>query len=374
MSKKKVFIGRDKEINDIYQNIEIYRYGKVRNMIYFGLSKMGKTMLLRQVEKNLQHDETIVPIYIDFDKIATIPEDFGKRFISETVSAINKHNTKSSTSDQNSLRQYPLHIDGLMQDQYVAPLFEGYSGKSRLEKLAVLFSVPAGLLYSHKKKPLFLIDNITAGMQLGSFRGMKDIGKTLAEDLLGSGTSSVISANYDSHMMRVLDGEIFPVKNVEFYEIRPLGILEVQKALKDHLEEVDIDLIERIAELTTGHPYYFKLLLRFFKNKKQLSRNDIDRYFERSLQGEAALSEFMMRFYTETLAVSRYHGPLKYLLKFLASREGLSQTDISKMTDITQGALRNYLNELERLRILFRDGGKYFFVDEVFQKWILLNR
>ena len=189
MSKKKLFIGRDKEINDIYQNIEIYRYGKVRNMVYFGLSKMGKTMLLRQVEKNVQHDEVIVPIYIDFDKIATIPEDFGKRFISETISVINKHNTKSSTSDQNSLRQDPLHIEGLMHDQYVAPLFEGYANKSRLEKLAVLFSVPAGILYSHKKKPLFLIDNLTSGMQLGSFRGMKDIGKTLAEDLFGSDES-----------------------------------------------------------------------------------------------------------------------------------------------------------------------------------------
>lgn len=373
MSKNKTFIGRDREINDVYQNIEIYRYGKVRNMIYFGLAKMGKTTLLRQIERNIQKDEVIVPIYLDFGKIATIPEDFGARFITEAMTKINAHNSKASTEDQDSLRQYPLYIDGLMKDSATASHFVQFSDKSRIDRLRVLLSLPAIILKGHGKKPLFLIDNVTEGMQMTSFRGMKHIGKVFAESLFGAGVSSIMTGNYDAHMTRLLDGEIFPIKNAEFYEIRPLGILEVKKVLKEQIDGLD-DAVERIAELTTGHPYYFKLLLSVFKKKSKLTGNDIDRYFEASLQGEARLSEFMLRFYKDTLTSSRYHGPLKYLMKFLASREGLTQTDISKMTGITQGALRNYLNELERLRILFRDSGKYYFVDEVFQKWILLNR
>lgn len=374
MAKKKLFIGRDKEINDIYQNLEIYRYGKVRNMVYFGLSKMGKTTLLRQVARNLQNDPEIVPIFLDFSTIATVPEDFGVRFISETISAINKHNSRASTEDQDSLRQYPESIDGLKNDQETSAYFLDYDEKTRVERLATLLAVPQKILQKHSKKPFYLVDNVSEGLRLSSFKGMKNIGNIFARELFGNGTSSVMTSNYDAHMTHILDGQVFPVSHVEFYEIRPIGIVEVKKVLSERLDGLDADDVQRVAELTTGHPYYLKLLMRLFKGKTKVSSDDIDRYFEKALQGEASIALFLQGFYREVLSYSRYHGPLKFLMRFLASREGLTQTDVSKMTGITQGALRNYLNELERLRILFRDGGKYYFIDEVFQKWILLNK
>jgi predicted transcriptional regulator len=61
---------------------------------------------------------------------------------------------------------------------------------------------------------------------------------------------------------------------------------------------------------------------------------------------------------------------LKSILSILSIEEGLNQTQIAKKLKITQGAAKEYLNELIKINLIVKKDNTYHFIDPIFRYWI----
>lgn len=366
------FIGRKSELNDIFQNIEIYRFDKIRHTFYLGLPKTGKTTLLLKVFEKLKKDPKIIPLYLDFEKIVTTPEDFGRRFLEETLFQV----AARKTIKELPALKIGLNIESLKKNQSFIPYFKDFDKKTREEKLKRLLSIPNDFLKKQKEKykPYYLIDNLSEVFHLSSYRGINDVGKILLESFLSEDVSSILTITFDKWTDKLLDQKSFPILNIEVKELGPLERNEVLGFYNKKLKNIDLETRENIAKLSLGHPFYVTSLLEIFKNEKRINEKKANQIFDKALLETSAISIFLLGYYQNVLLKARYYGPLKQLMKYLSKNEGLTQIEICRGVKEKQGMVRLYLNELEMLGVIFRENKKYFFADNVLKRWISKTR
>ncbi|MBU1119236.1 hypothetical protein KKH43_05120 [Patescibacteria group bacterium] len=371
-TKKPAFVGRKRELNDILHAIELSRHGKVQTLLFFGLPRIGKTTLLKFATRNLIKDPEIVPLMYDFKRLVTTPEDFGKRFVEEGLYSIQAH-IRSLDVGSDALSIIPASLDECMADDRFVHLFNASSDQSRLDTLLVMLSIPAKVTTELGMKPLYIIDNVSELFSLSLFRNMSLAHTHVCRTLFSNSITSILSTSYGVSYDDMLDVDQCPLQNPEYYELGPLTYQESEAFLTARMKHIGPDMKKILVELSSGHPFYLKSIVRLFRGKGTLDDETVNQLFERALKSETTLALFLQSLYDVTLLKARYHGPLKLLIRFLASREGLTQMEIARMLSMSQGALQHYLSELLGFRILYKENRRYYYTDPVFQKWVLLN-
>lgn len=360
-----MFIGREKEIQHIYEAIEAYRHGRSAHLLYVGDHYVGKTALLRNVERILQADVDLVPLFFDFRFLVTTPEDFQIRFIERGVQMINHH---IRTHAQQVAAFIPESFTQLYTHPDYADYFRGYGDLSRQGKLEQALKVVSRLVLSLGKKPVFLIDNLSEFLALENFPQIAHVDHIMEMSLFTQDSFSISMTRPSEFSWEAFEGSLFNVYNKE---VLSLGALEEGDVLAlQSSSDVSEEALRRMHDLASGNPLYFSIV-RGFATQHQL--DEIPKILEGELVGGGFLCVLCEKKYDYVLEKSRYYGPLKLLLRFLASREGFSQKEIGVLMGMKQGALRNYLVDLEKLGVVFRRGHAYFFTDQIFKNWLLLR-
>lgn len=361
-----MFIGREKEIQHIYESLEAYRHSRSAHLLYVGDHKIGKTALLRNVETMLMADSVLVPLYFDFRMLVTTPEDFQVQFIERGLKMINRHIQAHSTEVASLL---PSSFTSLYTHDLYSDLFKGYSDLSRQGKLEHVLKILSKIVQSLGRKVVYLLDNVSEFSALENFPDISHSDHVLSMALLTRETFSISVALPGDFTWASIRGEIFSPHNKE---VLFLDSLTKEEVLSVQMEGVDFsrEQIEDIYTISGGNPLYYSVLFQIARN---VGVSELNQRLEKELLEESYLYTLCEKKFLYILERSRYYGPLKLLLKFLASREGLSQKEMSSVMAMRQGVLRNYLVDLEKLGVVVRRGHGYFFADPLFKRWLIAN-
>ena len=146
----------------------------------------------------------------------------------------------------------------------------------------------------------------------------------------------------------------------------------VNKLLK--IEKPEIHSL--IYKYSLGHPFYVYHILKRLRMLRDLqgvriSEDSVKQAFIiETLSKEGKIYDLCNYIYTTSLQRARYYTALKSILNILAKEEGLNQSEIARKLRITQGATKQYLNELEELDLIIETEHKYYFRDSVFRYWV----
>ncbi|MBU1166815.1 hypothetical protein KKC60_00200 [Patescibacteria group bacterium] len=347
-TNKKTFFGRQKELDAIFQNIEIYRFDKPRHLLYVSKPKAGATTLLKYVHRKLKADPQIVPLYFDFSRLATTPEEFGSAFTETSRRQLQARNFKMTG---------------------FTPIRD-----SRQGILEEALSYPQKAVQGKNLKILYLFDNLGESLLLEHYRGIDNVLRLLSKTTLHEHSSSIMTTSYDKALKRFHDSDSFHAPNLEIEELGQFTTREALEFLKMLLPNHKNSDLEKIALLASGQPFYLKNLAGAFKHKLEIDEEVLERIFSRAITGGSPVGVFLESYYQIILLKARYYGPLKSLMRFLSSHEGLMQIEICRRLKAKQGIMRLYLKELEELGVIYRDKRRYYFSDLVFREWIIHQR
>ena len=321
--------------------------------------------MLRNVERILQADVDLVPLFFDFRFMVTTPEDFQIRFIERGMKMVNVH---IRTHAKDVVDFIPETFTQLYTHADYSDYFRGYGDLSRQGKLEQALKIVARIILSIGKKPVFLIDNVSEFLALENFPDVAHVDHVMEMSLFTQDAFSISTSRPTEFSWDAFEGDRFNVYNKEVLKLDVLEEDDVM-ALESAGDTVESDL-RKMHDLSSGNPLYFSIVRGLSDGH---SLEEVPKMLEAELLGGSFLSILCEKKYDYILEKSRYYGPLKLLLRFLASREGFSQKEIGVLMGMRQGALRNYLVDLEKLGVVFRRGHAYFFADQIFKNWLLLR-
>ena len=336
-----LFFGRDEEIKTLVTKND-YNYAVIGNR------KIGKTSLLKKVERILKFNPLVKPIYINCNAVMGSMDSFYKKF--QADSKIRLAENSPEGIDQ-AIRSYA------QQD----------------------------------RKPVFLIDEADRALVLDieNGEGLVKICRGLSQDgvctfiFFGSTTLAALRANAKSDLFN-------------FATSIPLGYLSkdiTRRVLLEPLEKIDVFLedsdyiTDKVFEITSGHPNLVQMIGSLLikeanKNHRRIIGEHIDQicissyfrdYFLNIIWGDSGVLEKLI-----TLIAPAPEFTLSEITNALTNC-GIQVQNIYKPSEPGQGVVITY-NDLDTalimlgdLSVLKEDAQGYHFIPRSFQKILKLK-
>lgn len=372
---EKDFVNREDIVLDMVHSLS----NKKERIGYalYGKRRIGKTSILREVERSLKETNWVVPVYFSvWDLFEDRVEEFVRKL---TVAILDGYRARVPLRYKaKNLLKLPLALlketmkeTGItlkLQDEIEILLSFGKEKSLDYDELIEdLFLLPEHLAEETKTRCVLLIDEFPSIMEFKNSSGMALVRKirTISEGL--KQTIICISGSIRKTMEVVAFSEVSPFyRQFIVKEIKELPLEDVEELITRNLgREVSSAVIERIYGLSGGVPFYVQLLGKRIESAKGevKCKNHVDKIMQDILSEEGDIlfkEEFSKvspkeRGIIFKMAVEDLHTP-----STIAKALGDSPSNVSK-----------FLSYLDEKGVVSKvDRGVYILEDSIFKMWI----
>jgi len=343
----------------------------------YGIRRVGKTSILKELQRRLKKRKEVVPVYISLWNIA--PKNvcsFTKNFTAEVlrsygpVVSLKYKVSKLLESPSSILREIlsDLEISAKTGEdiEFLLNFKEGDIDYDDLIKRS--FALPEQLAKETKTRCVLMID------EFPSITDLKDGNGKIGEDIIG-----VIRTMYEdqenvilcvSGSIRKTMGNAALSSTSPFYrqflvrEIKPLEKDDVSKLIRKNLgKKVSVEVLDKISDLTKGIPFYVQLMGK----KMELVRGSVNKDMINNIFKEVIEEEGDILFKEEFQSLS----PKEQKIIMVMSRGISSPTEIANRANENPAVVSRYLGYLrEKGSISKVDKGIYKINDPFFTRWV----
>jgi AAA+ ATPase superfamily predicted ATPase len=376
-SMRVLFTKRESELKQIHFFKTELLAGRQKNLCIMAPRRYGKSMLIKEFILRNKNDKDVLMPYINLESLVTTPYDFTVKF----VGVINYQITNGKqnyfdclTKDALLTTNLPESLKNHLKKIYIE-LEKASPNPSFLLTLA--FSYPRQVSKILNKKMMLFLDEFQEIMILGK---QKNVGNPLSlfrEHFSLEDTSYVLAGSVVSILEYIFSNGDSPLfAQAEKMYLKPFT-RESTAALVDKTLNMNESLIKNIIyRYSAGHPFYIYNLTKRIKMLHDIQDIEIQpdivkkAFIIETLSVEGKIYDLCDYIYRISLSKARYYAPLKSILNILASEEKLNQSQIARKLKLSQGATKEYLNELIKIGIVAEEDNRYYYKDPVLKYWV----
>lgn len=365
-SEKVLFTNRDMELKTLKFYLEEFQAERKENICIFGLRRIGKTIMIKEF---IRRHKGVKFIYLNFEFLFSVPIEFSQNIILE--SAIQYFNKDMQLYDLVALPGGKI-IKELLQE-----IEKSEPSKAKAIKLSYDYLINLG----KEEKAVVFIDEFQEILKLKNYKELRNILGIFREYINDENILFIISGSFPHIMKDMIANGESPLYN-QFKELK-LNSFEREGSyeLISKVIECNKESKEMIYKLTGGHPFYIVSLanrIKLINRLYNLSINPITikrAFLIETMYPEGSIYKHNAYILNTILSLAKYKAPLIAILNTLIKEEPATQSEIAKKIKVSQGEVRLYVSELERLDILKRVEDRYYFIgDKVFKMWLDLRR
>ncbi len=387
------FVNRERELRQLGHYLDQLRSGRPTHVAVFGLRRIGKTLLLKELTaRTLQAQDfaggtdDVLPVYMDFSEICANPEQFATAYIGWIAYWTLTRGQASPLAffDLSTLQVEVLQAQDAVLSEAVQRLSQELQ-KAKPDRhflIELAFGLPARLAQARGIRLLLILDEFQEIRTLENYPDLRNVVGVFRANLQHQGVVAYF-----------LCGSAITALSTMVADYRsPLFVQFIQLALEGFDAEATAALVEQwlpgaseipfvqeeIFNLTRGHPFYVTALCQ----RVRLARDVADRPLTAELVREAFVMEtlaphgaiYELCRYVHDIALYRASGyaSIKAVLHILAAEEGLIASEVARRLKVTPGAARNYLRWLLEVDLLIEHQKSYYFRDPVLRYWIAM--
>lgn len=376
-SMRLLFTNRESELKQLNFFKNELLAGRQKNVCIMGPRRYGKSMLIKEfILRNIK-DQDILFLYINLEPLVTTPHDFAIKFVGSINYQIfgkTQHYLEYLTRDALVTKSVPSKLKNHLRKMYTE-LEKASPSPSYLLTLA--FSYLYQVAKTLDKKIMVFLDEF---QEITILDKQKSVGNTL----------SLFREYFSSdEISYVLAGSIVSILESIFSDANsPLFAQAEKMYLKSFTREATKELVDkslnlknqRLTEIiyrySAGHPFYIYHIVKRIRMLREVQGLVIKpelvktAFIIESLSVEGKIYDLCDYIYRISLSKARYYAPLKSILNILAAEEGLNQSQIARKLKLSQGAAKEYLNELLKLGLITESENKYYYQDPVLKYWV----
>jgi AAA+ ATPase superfamily predicted ATPase len=364
------FVNREEELDRLYDLVSSIKDGAEKNVALMGLRRTGKTSLLKVLEKRLENDKRLIPVFIDCYGLPS----------KSTFAKILLDKVKDSYIQGAKDRNYAKKLSDFMKKR----TSEWLSKLSSLE-VSITDYLSIKMAFKEEGSEEIWIRALEYPEKLGNEKDVyfviimdefPDIAMRWKEDFIKRFRSVI------QHQMRVvyiLSGsavsfmaELTYDKTSPFYrQLVPIKLDELPEDIAREfiLKRLRIEkkALDDYIRLTGCFPDYIQRLghlLMDMKIKRKINKDDITAAYEDMIWELEIEYSNTMRMLNN---LSDIYGDI-----LIAAVQESSRSKIAREMGVDPPYLSRYLSYLIRIGIIRKEKrGEYFITDPVFKDWII---
>lgn len=374
----KQLIGRQEVVHAMLQELSDIKSDT--DYAIYGLRRVGKTSVLRELERRLQTEKKVVPIYLSLWQIYpfTLKTFLEKLIVTALESYHKKLSLKYSISD---LMKTPVAmlrkilesstLGAKLRDELEFTLSFKIQPEIDYSKLfEKAFSLPEILARDTNTKCVLILDEFPSLLELKDglslIRAIRSIHESQQKTVL------CIASSVRKYMDIVAMSETSPFyKQLVTKEIKPLNEAEVGLLLETNAEEYGIKImkegIKQMFHYTQGIPFYVQFLGKVAAEKKIgiLTKEKVELLVTVFLEEEG--TTIFMDY------IKPFSSREQEIIKAMA--EGVETvSELSAAVKESSNVISTYLLQLIDKGVIEKvERGKYHLIDPLFKEW-LVNR
>ncbi len=364
------FVNREDELGKLYELVASVKEGRERNVALIGLRRTGKTSLLKVLEKKIEEDKNLIPVFIDcygLPSKTTFAKILLEKVKDSYIRCTKDRNYAKKLSDfmKKKTSEWLVKLSSLeisMADYLSVKMAFREEGAEDVWIRALEYPEKLGI-----EKDVYFV------MILDEF---PDIAMRWKEDFIKRFRSVI---QHQSKVVYILSGsavsfmaELTYDKTSPFYrQLVPIRLEELPEdiARKFILKRLEIEpkALDKYIGLTGCFPDYIQRLGHILMEKKfarKLNAKDITEAYDDMIW------ELDMEF-SNTMkmlnCMSEVYGDI-----ILATAQENSRFKIAREVGVDPPYLSRYLNYLIRIGLIRKEKrGRYFLTDPIFKDWII---
>lgn len=375
-----LFTNRERELDLLQQATDDLAAGRPRHLAFFGLRRIGKTLLLLEhVARLLETDPAgpVRPVYVDLEELVTSPELFSRRYVGlVTFWAL----TLGQAEIESFLTPTALlggPAAGLRSvAQTLAALENARDDPATQVTLALDF--PDKLAEELDCRLLLLLDEFTELSVLSNYPAVRRPFHLFRAAMQRHGRLGyIIAASAVSAMETMIhDGDsplFLQFESVEVSRFPPDATLALAERILRDTPAPGVG--RRLHQLSGGHPFYIHAVAAqldyMAPSPADLEPDDVSRAFVlETLSRTGQIYNYCRYLYDISLRRARGYGILKAILQVLTEEEGLILSEVARRIHKGASTTRGYLRSLQEVDLVMEEGGAYFYRDPVLRYWV----
>lgn len=381
------FVDRERELQQLAHYLDQLRAGRPTHVALFGLRRIGKTLLLKELmARLLAEGEDVVPVYVDLSESCASPEHFATAYIGLTAYWFL---TRGQALPLPYFDPYTLYAqvasarEPILEEavrQLNQELDKAKPNRHLLLELA--FGLPAHLAQERGMRFVVILDEFQEIRTLENFTDTRNVVAIFRANLQHQSRVAYFLAG---SAITALSGMIADYRSPLFVQLVqiPLGGFDRDStaALVAHwLPEAAQNsfLTEEIYALTQGHPFYITALCQRMGAYHETADRPLtprlarESFVVETLSHTGAIYELCRYVHDVALHRATGYASLKAVLHILATEEGLTASAVSRRLKVTPGTARNYLRWLVEVDLVIEKDKHYYFRDPVLRYWVAM--
>lgn len=375
-----LFVNREEVVSDMVKSLST---PEVRmGYALYGIRRIGKSSIMREVERRLKLKKGVVPVYVNlWDGETKTVTEFVELLMSETLRAYEsviglKRSKPLREYSKDALRMVLEHVKLEAKLLDVVEVLLRYSDVEKPQSSSIREALEAidGIARETNTHCVLFLDEFPSIMDL-VFDGKK-IGPQVIQSIRTTygqrlkNTVFVIAGSTKSTMnSTVLDKTSPFYRQLIIREIKPLE----KKFVRDIIQggvgwEVTDGAVEQIYEFTKGIPFYVQFIGRqlYMHDRKRTDENKV-----REILGEFLSQEANLIFLRDMEDLT----PNEMKIVTDMAVYGITKaSEIAKKHRQPQPNIYTYIRYLTSKGVLEKVGrGEYDFVDPIFKRWIKMR-
>ena len=382
---RQLFTNRTRELSFLQSMVEDLLIGRPRRLAFWGLRRVGKTLVIQEQIVRLHDQGAVHPVYMDFEDICTSPESFAQRYIGlVTFWALE--------GGQGDVDAY-LTVERLLETVASRSAVASQTTGSLLRELSrtkpdqglllkLAFDYPEKLAQELNKKLVLFLDEFTEISTLSHYPQVREPLKHFRSSLSGqTNVAYVVAGSAMTAMMKLFQSPEAPLfLQFETLALEPFGRQDAEVLMHKLGSEYPPDVYAEVYRYTAGFPFYITALMqrldRLQQDGETINAESVRYAFLlETLWRGGQIYNYCRYVYDLSLQRARGYGMLKAILQFLAEEQGgapvrLTLSEIARALRKSPSAVREYLRWLSEVDLVEERERVYQFRDAVLRFWV----
>jgi len=377
---RQLFTNRTRELSFLQSMVEDLLVGRPRRLAFWGLRRVGKTLVIQEQIVRLHDQGAVHPVYMDFEDICTSPELFAQRYIGlVTFWALE--------GGQGDVDAY-LTVERLLETVASRSAVASQTTGSLLRELSrtkpdqglllkLAFDYPEKLAQELNKKLVLFLDEFTEISTLSHYPQVREPLKHFRSSLSGqTNVAYVVAGSAMTAMMKLFQSPEAPLfLQFETLALEPFGRQDAEVLMHKLGSQYPPDVYAEVYRYTAGFPFYITALMQRLNRLAQGGETIIAgsvryAFLLETLWRGGQIYNYCRYVYDLSLQRARGYGMLKAILQFLAEEQGFTLSEIARALRKSPSAVREYLRWLSEVDLVEERERVYQFRDPVLRFWV----